>query len=98
MAEAIPLHLTASLTSKGTIISRAEVSRLSQMTSNNGFQEVPLAELVEQVLAADNLRRDEIGEPELDALLHVLETSIQRVRATIALLKYRKLDDQYSPR
>lgn len=84
MADAIPLLVSTRLTSDGTIIARAEICDLRQEMLNKGYNEVSLAQLVDQLLNVDSLRMDEIGKRELNTLLRELENSVQRVRATLA--------------
>ena len=86
LADAVPLQASAHLTSGGTIITRAEISDLRQGIPHNGYNEVSLAQLVQQVLNVDSLRMDEVGRHELKTLLRELENLVQRVRATLATI------------
>ncbi len=86
LADTIPLQASAHLTFDGTIIARAQVSGFCRGIPDNGFTEVSLAELAEQILSTDNLRMDQIGQRELTRLLEELEKLAQRVRTVIANL------------
>jgi len=73
--------VSARLSPNGTIIASLEFKEFRRSTD---LKEVPLAQLVDELLEPHNLSLEEIRAPDLEALLRSLEASIQLVKAAMA--------------